>query len=117
MKFKVDENLPVEVADLLREAGHDALTILEQEMGGTSDIEIAAVCRAEQRVIVTLDIGFGDIRAYPPAEHNGIIVLRLKQQDKLSILRVFLGVVQSLAERPVQQHLWIVDERQIRIRR
>jgi predicted nuclease of predicted toxin-antitoxin system len=29
MKFKVDENLPVEVAQLLREAGHDVLTVLE----------------------------------------------------------------------------------------
>ena len=27
MKFKVDENLPTEVADLLNAAGHDALTV------------------------------------------------------------------------------------------
>ncbi len=27
MRFKLDENLPVEVAELLREAGHDAATI------------------------------------------------------------------------------------------
>jgi predicted nuclease of predicted toxin-antitoxin system len=25
MKFKLDENLPVEVAELLRDAGHDAI--------------------------------------------------------------------------------------------
>jgi predicted nuclease of predicted toxin-antitoxin system len=29
MKFKVDENLPREVADLLRGAGHDATTVIE----------------------------------------------------------------------------------------
>lgn len=27
MKFKIDENLPVELADLLQEAGYDAMTV------------------------------------------------------------------------------------------
>ena len=27
MKFKIDENLPVELADLLQEAGYDAVTV------------------------------------------------------------------------------------------
>jgi hypothetical protein len=30
MRFKVDENLPAEVAQLLRAAGHDALTVVDQ---------------------------------------------------------------------------------------
>lgn len=32
MRLKLDESLPVEVAELLREAGHDAVTVLEQDM-------------------------------------------------------------------------------------
>ncbi len=117
MKFKVDENLPVEVAETLRQAGHDAFTVLEQGLGGVSDKHIADICKSEQRAIVTLDVGFGDIRTYPPVEHSGIIVLRLKQQDKIHVMEVFDLVVQSLAERSLQQQLWIVDEKQIRIRR
>lgn len=31
MKFKTDENLPVEVADDLRQTGHDALTVADQQ--------------------------------------------------------------------------------------
>ena len=34
MKFKIDENLPTEAADLLRSAGHDAVTVGEQRLGG-----------------------------------------------------------------------------------
>ena len=30
MKFKVDETLPLEIAVSLRQAGHDALTVLDQ---------------------------------------------------------------------------------------
>ena len=32
MEFKVDENLPVEVADLLRQVGYDAVTVFEQHL-------------------------------------------------------------------------------------
>ena len=32
MRFKVDENLPIEIADLLRDAGFDAMTVHEQGM-------------------------------------------------------------------------------------
>lgn len=34
VQFKLDENLPDEAADLLRAAGHDALTVLDQHLGG-----------------------------------------------------------------------------------
>jgi predicted nuclease of predicted toxin-antitoxin system len=37
MKFKIDENLPVEIADLFRAAGFDAITVLEQTLGGEAD--------------------------------------------------------------------------------
>ncbi|HYP39961.1 MAG TPA: DUF5615 family PIN-like protein [Chloroflexia bacterium] len=30
MKFKIDENLPVDIAELLRAASHDAVTVIEQ---------------------------------------------------------------------------------------
>ena len=35
MKLQVDENLPVELALSSSEAGHDALTVLDQGLGGT----------------------------------------------------------------------------------
>jgi hypothetical protein len=34
LRFKVDENLPTEVAELLTNAGHDAITVPEQRPGG-----------------------------------------------------------------------------------
>jgi uncharacterized protein DUF5615 len=38
MKFKIDENLPIEAAALLREAGHDALTVHDQNLRGALKI-------------------------------------------------------------------------------
>ena len=65
MKFKTDENLPEEAAELLRSAGHDASTVIGQSMGGAPDPDLASLCRREQCVLVTLDLGFADIRTYP----------------------------------------------------
>jgi len=47
MKVKVDENLPREVADLLRDAGHDAITVGAEGLSGGSDGTIAATIRRE----------------------------------------------------------------------
>lgn len=80
MRFKVDENLPLEVAEMLQQAGHDAATVLEQHLGGSDDAQLAALCQLEGRVLVTLDMDFSDIRNYPPAEFPGLIVLRLNNR-------------------------------------
>lgn len=78
MRFKTDENLPEESAAVLREAGHDAHTVREQTLGGHPDDDVAAVCKREQRALVTLDLDFSDIRSYPPEELEGLIVLRVR---------------------------------------
>jgi predicted nuclease of predicted toxin-antitoxin system len=116
MKFKVDENLPVEAADAIRLAGHEALTVLDQAMGGVSDGPLAMVCHTEHRALITLDLDFSNIQAYPPSEHHGIIVLRLTHQDKEHVLRALAAVIPYLAKEPLVGRLWIVDEQRIRIR-
>ena len=82
MQFKVDENLPREIADILHLAGYDATTVLQEGLGGLADSGVADVCRIEHRVLVTLDMGFADIREYPPGLLPAIIVMRLDSQDK-----------------------------------
>ena len=115
-KFKVDENLPTEAAELLTSAGHDAVTVRDQRMAGQPDTNVAAVCQQEERVVVTLDLDFADIRSYPPAEHAGIIVLRLTLLDKLHVLSVLQRVLPVLEHEPLVGKLWIVEETSVRVR-
>ena len=61
MKFKTDENMPVEAAELLRLLEYDALTAVEQQLSGQSDPRVAEVCRMEDRTLLTLDLDFSDI--------------------------------------------------------
>ena len=66
MKFKIDENLPLELAEMLRGAHFDADTIFAEGLRGEADSRILDVCQGEGRVLVTLDLDFANIRAYPP---------------------------------------------------
>lgn len=68
MRFKVDENLPVDVAEVLRKNGHDAATVNDEALSGAPDPDLAALIKRENRALITLDLGFADIRAFPPEE-------------------------------------------------
>lgn len=116
MKFKVDENLPVEARDDLRNAGHDAVTVADQHLAGKPDVQVAGVCRAEGRAVLTLDLDFSDIRTYPPRDYAGIIVLRPAVQSVSSIRRLVAQVVALMATESLPGNLWIVDDARVRIR-
>lgn len=116
MEFKVDENLPVEVARLFEEAGHSGSTAIDEGLGGSPDRAIADRCQAEGLILVTLDTGFSDIGAYPPAKYPGIVVLRLRQQDRRTIAGVVSRFISLLNEEQLENRLWIVDASRIRIR-
>ena len=115
MRFKLDENLPAELANLFGEAGHDASTVLDQRLGGATDPKVASACVRERRAIVTLDTDFADIRTYPPREYSGIVVFRLNSQTRDHVLQVAARFLRSLPEE-LEGRLWIVEESRIRIR-
>jgi len=116
MLVKVDENLHPDAAALLASAGHDAVTVFDQGLRGHADDDIAAVCHREQRVLVTLDLDFSDIRQYPPGDYAGIIVLRLVDTSRAAVLRALGQVLPLLGVEPLVGHLWIVEEQRVRIR-
>ena len=88
MRFKLDENLPAELAELFRQAGHEAVTVLDEGLGGASDPDVASTCVREHRAIVTLDTDFADIRTYPPGDYAGIVVFRLESQARDHVLEI-----------------------------
>ncbi|HMW07963.1 MAG TPA: DUF5615 family PIN-like protein [Leptospiraceae bacterium] len=116
MKFKIDENLPIEIAELLREKNFQADTVNEENLSGVKDSIISDTCKKEDRILVTLDLDFSDIRNYPPIKYPGFIVLRLKSQDKESIINVFKKFIPFIQEENIQNKLCILEENKVRIR-
>jgi predicted nuclease of predicted toxin-antitoxin system len=115
MRFKIDENLPDALVGVLAEQGHDVCTARDQALNGRPDIDLAAACRAEDRAIVTLDLDFSDITAFPPENYAGIIVLRVRSQSKPHIVSIFWALLPLLLTEPLKGHLWIVEENRVRV--
>jgi len=116
MKFKIDENLPIEIAGILRNAGYDAKTVGEQHLQGTNDSNLIHICKSENRILVSLDLDFSNISEYPPQNFSGIVVLRVINQSKKQIIKVFNQVLPLIKVETLHQRLWIVDESRVRIR-
>ena len=116
MRFKFDENLPSDLGALLRRDGHDAHSVLDENLRGAADPSIAKVCQDEQRILITLDLDFAHIQNYPPRDYHGIIVLRLARQDRETVLAIIPRILALLQTEPIAQRLWIVDDHRTRIR-
>ena len=116
MRFKLDENLPLQLKDLFTESGHDAVTVLDQGIGGAPDSGVASVCLAEERVLVTQDLDFADIRMYPPEQYPGIVVFRLVTQTRDNLLKVGASLIEVLADSSPKGQIWIVEDSRVRIR-
>ncbi len=114
MRFKIDENLPVEAAELLQRASHDALTVHEQNLRGELDPKLREICAAEGRTLITFDLDFSDVRTYRGTP--GCILLRLHTQDRERVLRTLQQIVPLLQREGLANRLWIVEEARVRIR-
>lgn len=116
MKFKIDENLPELVRNTLSELGHDAHTIAQEGLSGAQDPSVLEACVAEDRILITLDLDFSDIRTYPPGSYPGIWVLRPAKQTFAAIDALVRAGGRLASVERVQGQLWIIDERRVRIR-
>jgi len=97
-------------------AGHDAHSVVEQALGGQTDERVINVCRREYRALITLDLDFSNILAYPPSKFTGIVVLRLANQAHITVEAAIRRMLALLQEEPLVGMLWIVEERGVRIR-
>jgi len=116
LKFKIDENLPLEFASILREAGFEAVTVGDEMLSGAADSALLERCRAETLVLVSLDLDFANIQAHPAGTHAGIIVFRSKSQDKWKLVSLLNRLLPVLGRRSPEGQLWIVQPDRVRFR-
>jgi predicted nuclease of predicted toxin-antitoxin system len=114
---KVDEDLPRSAAQLLREYGYDAVSVIDQQMGGWKDPLLWKAVQKEGRFFVTADKGFADIRTYPPGKHAGILLLRPDEDGIRPILDLLTKTLDSYKLDELTGNVIVVTPRGIRIRK
>ncbi len=115
MKLKLDENLSERHAQSARQRGHDATTVLAEDLCSASDATVLDTAQSEGRVLITMDKGLSNTIRFPPQRYAGIVVLRLAEPIALASIDHGIGVFMDAAmTRSPVGRLWIVDRERVR---
>jgi len=115
-RFLTDEDMPRSTARTLREAGYDAVDVRDVGLRGTSDQNVFEYAQKERRILISCDLGFANTLAFPPAEHQGVIVVRIP--DTVPIPTFNREILNAITKLPDQlfHHLAIIEIGRVRLR-
>jgi predicted nuclease of predicted toxin-antitoxin system len=117
MKLKLDENLSRHLKPLLIARGHDTLTAADENLLSRPDTEVARAAAAEQRILLTLDVQFADLRSHPPGSHPGIVLFRPSSLGPLSVNAFIADFVAAADLHTLAGCVAIVEPGRVRVRR
>ena len=98
-RLYLDQMFRLEVAQALRNGGHDVLRASEVGPARADDYQILQKSIIENRILVTLDEHFGDWVILPLRKHPGVIRLKINpttSQNAVSLLLPFLRLYSSI---------------------
>jgi predicted nuclease of predicted toxin-antitoxin system len=114
MRLLADENVPLKAVQLLREKGHDVLSISES-MPQTADEDILEIATRESRIVLTFDKDFGDLTFCSDLPVScGIVLFRI---PLLSVDYLATAIVEAVESRTDWAgHFAVVEPGRIRMR-
>ena len=109
MKFLADECVYLVTVRLLRGLGHSVLTVHEAGLDGQPDEQILEFAQNENRILLTADLDFSNIRRYPPKSYCGIIVLKIRPYNANEVHATLQHFLAATNEASIRETLVIVD--------
>lgn len=118
IKFLIDEDMPRSTAKILKTKGYEALDVRDLGLRGKSDNEIFKFAQKEKAVILTGDLGFGNLLHFPVGSHFGIVIAHFPNEvSTLELNNQIIKAFETLAEIDFKGNLIILEPWKIRIRR
>ena len=116
--FVVDENMPRSTAQVLREAGHEAVDVRDAGLRGADDVEVFAFAQSSNAVLLTADRDFSSILTFRLGSHAGIIVVRMpNQMPNDAVNREIMRALHEVDIDGLAGSLVIVEPGRTRVRR
>ena len=116
MRFLADMGVPGSVILKLRQRGHDAVHLREQDLQRLPDDEIFQKAIVENRILLTFDLDFSEIVALSGDENVGIVVFRLRNTRANNVLARLEKVLAESSEALEEGAVITVEDHRHRVR-
>ncbi|MDZ7697973.1 MAG: DUF5615 family PIN-like protein [Deltaproteobacteria bacterium] len=109
LRLYIDQMLRLDVAQALRNEGHDVIRASEVGQARADDAEILERAISEDRILVTLDEDFGDWVVLPLSKHPGVIRLKIDPTTSKNAINLLIPFLRLHTSTEFRNHLVIVS--------
>ena len=117
MKIKLDENLPTSLKDILCLMNHDVDTVFDEQLQGHDDPSIYLGAQKDERLLITQDLDFSDIRQYLTQGSSGVMLIRLKNPSRKILIERIKSIFENKLIESSENSFVVVTDFKIRIRK
>jgi predicted nuclease of predicted toxin-antitoxin system len=116
MRFLADMGVDIRVVEWLRKQGHEAIHLRDEGLQRLPDPEIFAKAGAENRIILTFDLDFGEILALSAGATISVILFRLHNARTPHVIARLETVLNSDADALTRGAIIVVEDARHRVR-
>lgn len=117
MKFLADMGVAMRIVQWLRDEGHDAVHLREENLHRLPNGLIFEKAYSEKRILLTFDLDFGEIVALSGEKQVTVILFRLRNTRTPHVIERLEKVLQDSAQTLEEGAIIVVEETRHRIRR
>jgi len=111
LKLYLDQMLRVDVAQALRDEGHDVIRASEVGQARADDYDILQKTITENRILITLDEHFGDWVVLPLSKHPGVVRVKANPATSKNIIDLRLPFLSIHSSEEFKDHLVILSSK------
>lgn len=117
MKFLADMGVSLSVVQALRQSAYDASHLREQGLQRLPDPAIVEKARQEQRILLTFDLDFGELRTASTQALPSVIIFRLQRTTPAFVAARLLEVLAACSLELETGAIVTVEDTRYRLRR
>ena len=117
MRFLCDMGISRKVSGWLRTQGHESSHLGEEGLARLPNGQIFAKAIAENRVVLTFDLDFGEIAALAGDRFASVVVFRLQNTRADHVIERLAAVLENGMDALNEGAIVTVEETRLRIRR
>lgn len=117
MKFLADMGISPRTVAWLRSGGYEVVRLNEEGLERLPDSAVMAKAIAEDRVLLTMDLGFGALLAMSQGQFPSVIVFRLSNETSENVNERLTTVLERFQQDLQTGAIISVSDEAIRIRR